>query len=67
MCLRQFAEISDSFYSFANRAVEPAGEIQSVFLRAEMVFLYRKMTQVNLEVSSARYAFWISGAKCCIG
>lgn len=50
-----------------SRAVEPAGEIQAVFLGAEKVFLYHKMTQVNLDVSSARYSFWISGAKCCIG
>lgn len=26
-----------------------------------------KMMQVSLEVSFARYAFWISGAKCCTG
>ena len=31
-------------------------------LFAEMVFLYRKMTQVSLEVSFARCTFWISGA-----
>lgn len=44
-----------------------AGEIQSVLLFAEMVFLCRKMMQISLEVSFARYAFWISGAKCCTG
>ena len=46
---------------------EPAGEIHSVLLFAEMVFLCRKMMHVSLEVSFARYAFWISGAKCCTG
>ena len=44
-----------------------AGEIQSVLLFAEMVFLCRKMMHVSLEVSFARYAFWVSGAKCCTG
>lgn len=44
-----------------SRAVELAGEIQSVFLRAEKVFLYHKMIQVNLDVSSARYAFGYPG------
>ena len=46
---------------------EPAGEILSVLLFAEMEFLCRKMMQVSLEVSFARYAFWISGVKCCTG
>lgn len=46
---------------------EPAGEILSVLLFAEMEFLCSKMMQVSLEVSFAGYAFWISGAKCCTG
>ena len=33
---------------------EPAGEIQSVLLFYEMVFLCRKMMQVSLEVSFAK-------------
>ena len=44
-----------------------SGEMQSALLFAERVFLCRKITQASLEVSFSRYAFWISGAKCCTG